>query len=276
MRQGLLNTRFLALVPALVTVVALRAAVAHAEGTGVAARRLPIRPAHGRPFVPAIGDWEGSINGFPSSFELVYKPAFQIFRRAPYGFEDLTTIEPSSCPVSGSLYSEGVIGQQPDITPLGLGGAFPPGYSVSGAIRAAGVASLSAAFNTDPETGNPLCRGTLRWTLHPASRHPVDDGSWTLRFANGESETLSVTGGGRLATGFSFPLALYQCGGPAGGVDLFVQASGDAVYSEPASGLTVRLSFAAAKTASGEITANTIGCGSYTLAMTAALEKSAA
>jgi hypothetical protein len=38
----------------------------------------------------------------------------------------------------------------------------------------------------------------------------------------------------------------------------------------------VRLSFAAAKTASGEITAITIGCGSHTLAMTAALEKSAA
>lgn len=236
------------------------------------ARRLPISP-HGRPLVPATGDWEGTANGFPASFELVYRPAFRIFGRPPYGYVDLTTIEPASCPVSTSRYSEGVIGEQPDVTPLGSGGTFGlPLYHLLGRIRSATVAGLSTSFNSDPEHGSTACRGTLTWMMHPADRRRVDDGSWSLRFASGETGGIVVKAGGRLAVGFQFPLSLGQCGGAFGGADLFIPASDEALFGE-VGGPSVSLKFTSATAAVGQVSDATLECGNYTQPFTAALSK---
>jgi hypothetical protein len=226
------------------------------------------------PFVPVIGDWEGSVDGFPASFELVYEPTYAYYGRPPYGFEDLTTIEPDSCPIAANRYSVSVVGQN-DATPLGVGGSFPlAGEGITGAMLGASSATLSSTFDTGTGRGGASCAGTLTTAMHPANRRTVDDGAWTLRFADGESQTFTVSAGGRAAIGIDFPAALGRCGGPSGNLNLFIGATGTASLRGPRGAFALRLSFTGANRASGRITAPAGRCHAFSLAMKATLSGS--
>ncbi|MGA2321976.1 MAG: hypothetical protein ABSG95_14780 [Solirubrobacteraceae bacterium] len=241
--------------------------------------RVPITPRHGRPFLPAIGDWEGTFAGYSASFELTYEPQYVSFRRPPYGYEDLTLLKPAvdpqepGCPFAPRSASWDVIAQN-EPAPLGVGGSFPlAGFRVSGGIEGPDSASISTREEF-PGRKSAACVRTLRWTMHPAQRRTVDDGSWMLRFSDGETEQFSVSDGGRLATGIGYPAALGKCGGPIGSVDLFVGASGIASFHEPRERLAVSLNFSA-EAAGGQIIASAARCGARRLAMSASLTERA-
>ncbi len=233
------------------------------------AKRAPIISRGHTPFVPSVGDWEGKVDGYPASFELVYQPSFLALGLPPYGFENLATIMPASCPLAANRYIEAVVGEH-EVTPLGAGGSFRLATDgISGGVHGPGSATLSRKFDTGKGVGAPGCRGTLRWAMHPASRRTVQDGSWTLRFAGGESEPFTVSAGGRLAEGIAFPSALARCGGPFGDINLFITPAGTATIREPGRLFAASLSFTGAN-ASGHFTASK-RCGAFHLAMTASL-----
>ncbi len=245
-------------------------AAAHAHAVGSAARPPIVAPGRG-PFVPVLGDWEGSVGGYPASFELVYEPAYVSYGRPPYGYEDLATVDPDSCPLAAERYSVGVVGED-EVTPLGAGGSFPlAGEGIAGGIVGASSASLSVNFNTGTGAAGIACRGTLTRTMYPASRRTVDDGAWALRFADGESQAFTVSAGGRLAIGIDLPAALRRCGGPHGNVNLFIPAGGQASLKGPRGAFSLRLSFTGANTASGRITVPAGRCQAFGLAMKARL-----
>jgi hypothetical protein len=236
----------------------------------VSAALPPISAPGQGPFVPRVGDWEGTVGGYPASFELVYEPTYVAFGGPPYGYEDLTTVDPDSCPLAANRYSVGVVGED-DVTPMGVGGSFPlAGEGITGGIVGSSSATLSSSFDTGTGTGGAACRGTLMRAMHPATRRTVDDGAWTLRFADGESQTFTVSAGGRLAIGIDFPAALGRCGGPRGNVNLFIAAGGAASVRGPRGAYALRLSFTGVNRASGRITAAG-RCRAFELAMKATL-----
>jgi hypothetical protein len=239
------------------------------------AQHAPIISRDHKPFVPRVGDWEGTVNGYPASFELVYEPGYLAFGRPPYGFQNLATIIPSSCPLAANRYSEAVIGEH-EVTPLGPAGSFPLARDgLAGGIQGPRSATLSRMFDIGNGIGAHRCKGTMTWAMHPASRRTVQDGSWTLQFAGGETESFTVLSGGRLASGITFPAALRHCGGPFGDANLFIAPTGAASIRELGGQFALSLSFSAANAASGQITASK-RCGAFRLAMTASLTKPAA
>jgi hypothetical protein len=237
------------------------------------ARHAPIISSDQRPFVPTVGDWEGTVEGYPASFQLIYEPANFALHLPPYGFEDLATLTPSSCPLAANKYVEAVIAES-ELTPLGPGGSFPlASDGIAGGVHGPKSATLSRQFDTGAGVRANGCRGTLTWAMHPANRQSVRDGSWTLRFADGESEPFTVSAGGRLAEGIAFPAAVAHCGGPFGDINLFIAPSGTATMREPGGLFAASLSFTGAN-ASGRFTASK-RCGAFHLAMTASLMKPA-
>jgi hypothetical protein len=246
-----------------------------AHAPAVSANGAPITsPGHGR-FVPKVGDWEGTVGGYPASFELAFEPSYLAFGLPPYGYQNLTTVVPDSCPTAPDRYSVGVIGEH-DVTPLGVGGSFPLARDgITGAISGPSSAALSRRFDTSGGSAKPGCRGALTWAMHPAVRQPVDDGAWALRFAGGETQAFSVSGGGRLALGIVFPASLGRCGGPQGDVNLFIGPGGAASVKRPHGALALRLGFTGATTATGQVTARTERCGAFHLAMAASVTTSA-
>ncbi len=246
---------------------------AQASRTDAASRsgRAPITSAGQKPFVPAVGDWEGTVDGFPASFELVYEPGFVVYQRPPYGYEDLTTMDPASCPLAANRYSATVVGRD-DVTPLGIGGTLPlAAEGIGGRILGPGSATLSSSFDTGRGGGNAACSGTLTRSMHPAKRRTVDDGAWTLRFADGETQTLTVSAGGRVATGIEFPRALGRCGGPYGNLNLFIGPNGRASLKGPGGAYTLSLGFTGATRASGALTTSRGSCRGFRLGITASL-----
>jgi hypothetical protein len=260
--------------PTVVAVWSLTGVAGIAAQPTTTAPRAPIVSSGHRPFVPRLGDWEGAVEGYPASFELVYQPGNLAFHLPPYGFADMATIMPASCPPTPNRYVESVIGEH-ELTPLGPGGSFPlASDGITGGLRGSESASLSRKFDTGREGSARGCRGTLTWVMHPASRRTVQDGSWTLRFGDGESEPFTVLAGGRLASGIAFPSVLAHCGGPFGNVNLFVSPSGAAAVREQAGQFAMSLRFTGADAASGQLRASK-RCGAFHLAMTASLAKAA-
>ena len=258
-----------------VIALALSGPVAGCASAGAEEAPGPVLPAisvPGRsPFVPTVGDWEGSVDGFPASFELVYEPTYVDYGRPPYGVEDLTTIDPDSCPIAADRYSVSVVGQN-DVTPLGVDGSLPlAGEGLSGGVLGPGSATLSNGFDTGPGRGGASCSGTLTLAMHPAKRRMVDDGAWALRFADGETQTFTVSAGGRAAIGIDLPAALGRCGGPSGNLNLFIGAGATASLRGTRGAYALRLSFTGANRASGRITAPTRRCRAFSLEMKATL-----
>jgi hypothetical protein len=216
-----------------------------------AAGRTPI-VARGHRFVPAVGDWEGTANGFPASFALVYNTRAANRGRSPYAFQDMTLLEPASCPAASFRYTDAVISARPALTPLGAGGRFPlASFAVTGSLTGAASATLKGSYSVPSEPGAEGCSGTLVWRMRPVRRRAVADGTWTLRYSDGEKKTLTVSAGGRLATGVASPANAPGCDEQAGGADLFIGASGAASFAEP-NGFSVSLTFAAT-TATGTL-----------------------
>jgi hypothetical protein len=230
-------------------------------GQAKSAARAPIRPAHGKPYVPTLGDWEGRVNGFPASFALLSVPRFQQFGRPPYGFTDVVMLRPASCPPSSVRYSEETItGGRPAV--VRRGGSFTlEQFGFSGGLLGASSAVLMGSY-----TISGHCSGRLIWQMHPANRAKVLDGAWRAHFSDGESSSFEVQAGGRLAVHIALPSGLRSCGGPTGAVDLFIGARGNAAI-QPAQ-LSVGLHFSR-NTATGAMSVPGATCAHPSLRMTA-------
>jgi hypothetical protein len=230
-------------------------------GTGkpgaISLPRIQLR--HGRSFAPALGDWEGTVDGFAASFELQYDTSLPARAGIPqYGLAHLVLLKPAACPRSPSSYSESTfstgsptqIGRfgSLGLARLGLGGSFTGGNS----------ASLTAPYKVGS------CHGKLAWHMHPARRLPVSDGAWTAHFNDGEQSSFRVQAGGRLASAIKLPRSLRECNGLQGAVDLFIGAAGRATLST--SGVTLALRFREAK-GSGTLSAR--GCPASSVRVTA-------
>ncbi len=281
-RQPLLSAAFTAVCLAVLAMTTPPAAFAlqatSAKSNAHKRGRLPIFPRHGRPFVPAVGDWEGIAGGLAASFELAYEPSYAVFG-TPHGYQDLITFglafspSPTGCPLSSSATGAGVIGEG-DITPLGRGGVFPLAkLDVSGGVRSPTEATLTERLVWPSAPEYAACPKSWSWKLRPASRRAVRDGIWTVRLQNAETQTVEVKAGGRVIEGLAFPSAVGACQGPLGGADMFIAADGIASYSEPAGQVGISLDFSSFDAASGQFSFAAAGCGTVTIAMTASLTK---
>ncbi|HXD65984.1 MAG TPA: hypothetical protein VNV17_15280 [Solirubrobacteraceae bacterium] len=218
-----------------------------------------IVPSHGRPFVPVQGDWEGTANGFTASFNLVLDAVRQQRAGVPqYGIQDLVMLRPLACPPDPVHYGESIIGGR---LPAVLGGHGALGLSrfgLGGGFTGRRAATLEGRYSL------PSCRGTLTWHMHPAVRRTVANGSWMLRYSNGEHSTFHVQAGGRLATAIRLPAAIAACNGLEGTLDVFIGNRGGSSITQ--SGVSLRLRFANGK-ATGTLSAS--GCKGGPLRVTA-------
>lgn len=209
-----------------------------------------IVPRHGRPFVPVQGDWEGTANGFAASFNLVLDTVRRQRAGVPqYGIQDFVMLRPLACPPDPVHYGESIIGGR---LPAVLGDHGALGLSrfgLGGGFTARRAATLLGRYSL------PACHGGLTWHMHPAVRQAVANGSWMLRYANGEHSTFSVRAGGRLATAIRLPAAIAACNGLEGTLDGFIGTQGGSSITQ--SGVSLRLHFANGK-ATGTLSAS--GC----------------
>lgn len=206
-------------------------------------------PRHGRPFVPVLGEWEGTVNGFPASFGLGFDPKLSSQGGRQYGLSSVVALRPNACPASPQRYSEDVISAK-RLIGLGNFGAFAlSGVGFAGSLTGARSARLATSYDAGS------CRGTLSWRMHPANRRAVPDGRWRLSFRDGEQESFQVQAGGRLATSLGLPSELTRCSGATGSVDLFIGPGGLATVTQSDAQISIRFSGASA---SGEV--NGRGC----------------
>jgi hypothetical protein len=211
-------------------VAAVIATLAALPAVGVGApTSAPTRPAvsnaKGKLFLPALGDWEGSVNGFPASFRLRY--AHTASGALRYGLDKLAVLRPASCAVSPSRYQEDLI-DSVNPNPLGRSGSLGLGrFGFGGQLNGARSATLTKRYRVDS------CMGTLSWHMHPAKRVAVQDGRWRIRYRNGASGTFRVEAGGRVAAGIDIPSAVTDCNRLGGQFDLFIGPNGQAGLSQP-------------------------------------------
>ncbi|MFZ0040734.1 MAG: hypothetical protein WAK93_05465 [Solirubrobacteraceae bacterium] len=233
-------------------VIAWPSALATTPVAGVVTPKPPIKPRRGKPFIPVLGNWEGTENGLSASFELRYDPSLPDHPGVPkYGITQLVALRPENCPASNSPYRETLVtGRIPsEIARYGSLGLSRFGFN--GAFKRASAAMLSGTYR------NGSCSGTQVWHMRPVRRSTVDDGAWRLKFRDGETSTFSVQVGGRLATGLVLPQLLAACNGVHGRADVFIAASGRARVSESDLRISMRFS---RKAASGELDAGGHGC----------------
>ena len=205
-----------------------------------------ITPQRGKPYVPALGDWEGTVNAYPASFSLLSEPGFaRRFGSPAYGYQDLVLLVPDKCPPSASNYLENLltVGQP---SPVRRHGSFGLTHGFEGGLAGARSASLAARYHVS--SGG--CQGKLTWHMRPAKRRVVQDGTWRVQFSDGESGKFKVIAGGRVAASITLPTELKPCGGPFGAIDLFIGPSGTVNVTQPS--LRVSASFSRAR-ATGQL-----------------------
>jgi hypothetical protein len=225
--------------------------------TGPAPR---IRLRGGRLVAPTTGDWEGTVDGLPASFDLVADPAHTGSGGAPYGIAELVALQPSACPASAAHVSEAVLETTIPVR-LRRGGTLGLArFGFNGEFTGAASATLTRSFTI---TG---CHGTEIWHMHPATRTPVSDGSWTVHYADGVSGHFSVNGGGRVAQSLPLPKSLGLCENLTGTADMFIGDRGRA--RSTGSALKIRASFARAQ-ATGRLISSGSGCHTHTVHFTA-------
>jgi hypothetical protein len=245
--------------------------------TAAAHPRRPAIRAHGHRFVPVTGDWEGTADGYPASFELSYAPFYSI----PYGLDDLVRMAPGSCP-AGVYPSASPVIDGGGLADLDPGGSLGAGrYNVHGGLTGARTATLWSKISYAGPVP-PACVRRLTFRMHPARRMKVDDGTWSLRFTGGETQTLSVTAGGRLADPVAIPPSTDVCYPdypvpPAelgDAFQLFIGPSGVAAAQFGYYGVTTTISFRKT-TLSGQLVINNQTCHDSTFPLTGSLTKHA-
>jgi hypothetical protein len=231
---------------------------------GVVRPKPPIRPHTGKSFIPVLGNWEGTANGFPASFDLRYDSKLPHRRGVPqYGITQLVTLRPSTCPVTRSRYRETLVTGRNPTEVGGFGSLGLTRFGFAGSFTKGTAAALSARYR------NGSCSGTQVWHMRPVMRSRVDDGAWRLQFRDGESDIFNVQAGGRLATSIKLPQALTACNGIEGNVDLFIAANGRAQLSQR--DVRVTMSFSR-KTATGQLDAGGHGCSHGPINFTAKIQ----
>ena len=212
-----------------------------------------IRPRTGHAFRPKLGDWEGTVDGFPASFQLSYDRSLPQHAGVPqYGLSHIVMLRPAGCPPNADHYAETIIDGQTPGEIGGFGTLALTRFGIDGSFTGARTATFSTGYATSSS-----CTGHLIWHMRPAVRHTVDDGAWSARFRDGETERFAVMAGGRLATGFTLPRLMTACNGLSGGLDVFIGASGTARYAGTTLLATIRFG---ARSASGTLNAAGHGC----------------
>jgi hypothetical protein len=233
------------------------AATARPAPAGVApsvtlARPTPpaVAPTHGRSFIPAQGDWEGMANGFAASFDLILDAVHQQRAGVPqYGIQDLVMLRPLACPPDPAHYGESILGGR---LPSALGDHGSLGlqrFGLQGALTGRRTTTLQGTYSL------PSCHGMLTWTMHPAVRRTVANGTWAVHYSDGEHSAFRVQAGGRLATSIKLPRSIAPCNGLMGTLDVFIGINGGSAIAQ--SGVTLKLRFANGK-ATGTLSAQ--GC----------------
>jgi hypothetical protein len=214
----------------------------------------------GEAFLPTLGDWDGTVNGFPASFELTYDASMTQPPGTPqYGLLHVVVLRPNVCPPTPGHYAESVVDGKLSSKIGKYGSLGLSRFSFGGGFTGPRTATLSSHYNAGG------CSGNLIWHMHPARRRPVDAGTWTLKFAGGESTPFTVLAGGRLATSIGLPKALTDCNGLEGAVDVFIAPNGVAKITQPSLKLTMRFS---RRTASGQLNSGG-GCAGGPIRFTA-------
>jgi hypothetical protein len=236
---------------------AARPAARHAETSS-----LPTIQAHkGKAFVPTLGDWEGTVNGFPASFQLRHDTSLpQRAGRPQYGLTHIVVFRPDACPASSVRYSEAVVDGQLS-SQLGSWGSLGLShFGFGGGFTGRRSATLSSHYKLK------ACSGQLTWNMHPANRGQVNTGAWAVKFNGGATGKFTVLAGGRLATAFEIPAALTSCNGLEGAVDAFIAPNGTAKISNSVLSLTMQFS---RRTATGQLNSGGSGCASGPIKFTA-------
>jgi hypothetical protein len=245
--------------------------------TAAAHPRRPAIRVHGHRFVPVTGDWEGTADGYPASFELSYAPFYSI----PYGLNDLVRLAPTSCPAGVFPPASPVIdgGGLADLAPGGSLGAGQ--YDVHGGLTGARTATLWSKI-TYAGTVPASCVRRLTFRMHPARRTKVDDGTWAVRYTGGGAQKLSVTAGGRLASPLAIPPSTDMCypnyltppGELGDSLQLFIGPSAVATSQFGYWGVTATIRFRQT-TLSGQLVINNQTCHGSTFPLTGSLTKHA-
>jgi hypothetical protein len=222
----------------------------------------PIMSRTGKPFIPVLGDWEGTVNGNPASFQLGYDTSFHRPNGLPsYGVGRVVAFLPSTCPAVASYHSESLINGAMSNNLGRYGGLGLSRFGFGGLFTGKRSATLTHGYAVKS------CRGRLTWHMHPSNRLPVTTGGWKLQYTGGQSAAFSVGAGGRLAAAIPLPRALAKCNGARGAVDLFIEPSGRASISQSS---LVRLSMRFSKRrASGQLNAGGRGCAGGPIRFTA-------
>jgi hypothetical protein len=226
-------------------------------------------PSGRPPFVPSAGDWEGHVGALHASFTLVPATSDAVGAGASaYAVADLVIQVPSGCPVSTSSARDASFLVFPDTPALAIApdGTFPfAATPLRGWLSAAGRAVTLAPFGKGRK--NPHCTGTLRFSMAPAQRQTVDDGTWMVTGAADAGATFTVTAAGRVVSGLPIAAAVPACpdgsGTPFTGMaTMFVKAGGKAAESltGPNGKLHIALAFSGADSVQGSFTATKKGC----------------
>jgi hypothetical protein len=223
---------------------------------------LPTITAHkGKAFVPILGDWDGTVDGFPASFQLRYDPSLPQRAGTPqYGLMHVAVLRPNACPSSSAHYGEAVVDGQ-TASEIGTWGSLGLSrFGLGGGFTGRRSATLSGRFSL------PSCSGQLIWNMHPASRPQVDDGTWNVKFSGGATGKFTVLAGGRIATSIGIPTTLTACNGLQGAVDVFIAPNGTAKISNSVLSLTIQFS---RRTATGKLNPSGSGCAGGPIRFTA-------
>jgi hypothetical protein len=195
-----------------------------------------IVPRDGRSFVPVQGDWEGTADGFTASFNLVLDAVRRQRAGVPqYGIQDLVMLRPLACPPDPAHYGESIVGGRLPSVLADHGALGLSRFGLGGGFTGRRAATLQGRYSL------PSCQGTLTWHMHPAVRRTVANGSWMVRYADGEHSAFQVQAGGRLATAIRLPGAIATCNGLEGTLDGFIGTRGGSSITQ--SGVSLKLRF---------------------------------
>lgn len=225
-----------------------------ANGVSPGSGPAVLTPGHGHPFAPVLGDWEGTVNGSPVSFEVGVAPG----ARPRFTLDHLVALHPTTCPIASSSYSELIVtSARPTLVPIS--GSLDS-FGFTGRFSGRRTALLSSRYRVG------RCSGRLRWTLHPARRAVVQDGVWHISYSDGETGRMRIVAGGRVLTALRIPQALERCSGTTGSIDLFIGAAGRAGLDAPHVRVSVRFS---RRSASGRLNGGGAGCAGGPVRFTA-------